>query len=169
MDCRRFRVDNSPWCSSCALRKFHKDISPPCRHWFAENGIKINLNEIPAIYIRNIRNNEIYEKQIQKIIKETDPRQLNYTDYIAQITPYVSAANNNEKIANILSETIIKLKNECSTVPNVSMPPTLTLKGKISNHPSKNVVLSGCPKTKREYKCLKCHCTGHNCKSCPKI
>lgn len=40
---------------------------------------------------------------------------------------------------------------------DLAIPPTLSIKGKITSHPSHNVILGGAPKTKRLYRCSKYH------------
>lgn len=86
---------------------------------------------------------------------------------MAEISPFASIAKNNEKISQILQNTIIELKETC-TISETGMPKSMSIKGKIDVHPAKNVVLSGQPRVKKPYKCSKCGEIGHNIKTCPK-
>lgn len=145
-------------CKICALRNSCPDLALPCRHIMDKN-ILISAKDLNQRYIRE---DISMIKEGSHMINSAEPTlSSEYSDIMSQISPFASIANRNAQVREILEESISKLK--ATLIENEGgMPPTLSIKGKLSMHPSKNVILGGHPKTKRVYKCSICGQTGHN-------
>ena len=154
------------FCLLCILRNHSQELSLPCRHIFNEQpDFHVSWRSISPIYLRE---NFSYSPNgsFSQVYKESLPSN-SYSDLMAEISPFASIAMRNERVSQILQKTISELKETCSISAN-GMPNNFSIKGKISVHPAKNVVLSGKPKTKYIYRCSNCGEPGHNIKTCPK-
>ena len=154
------------YCPLCTLRNNAQEISLPCRHIFREQpDLHVSWRSLSPVYLRENLSIDQHGS-LNQIYNESLPSN-SYTDLMAELSPFAAAAKRNEEVNQILQKTIKELKETC-TVSNNRMPNSLSLKGKISVHPAKNVVLSGRPKTKNVYRCSFCGNPGHNIKTCPK-
>lgn len=154
-------------CVWCNLRKMNSPYRLPCRHVINSNTI-INIEEIHSRYIRNdnIYSTSTKSKIILSEIHNSSQISFKYNDIMSRIQPYAAAAQHNNEIANIFSNTFKQLENN-KIVLNLNMPTTISMKGCISVHPSNNVIFGGKPKLKNLYHCKICGKCGHNRKRCP--
>ena len=98
-------------------------------------------------------------------IEDDTPR--TYTDIMAEISPYASAAPRNQRVMIILTNAIDDLHSAEKEIAT-GMPPTIEQSGRFPSHPSQNVILGGEGKTKRNNHCSYCIQIGHNSKTCKK-
>ena len=159
--------NNYPWCVWCYLRDINPSLSLPCRHVMHDsNQIQYHSNDLDPRYLRTSMDNNIEAEHVVNVIDEYK-KSLNFSDIMATIAPYASAAPRNPEIMSIFDKTIEELRST-KTELNTGMPPTIAIKGRLAEHPSKNVILGGAPKQKRKNKCSFCHEVGHNITTCEK-
>ena len=106
-------------------------------------------------------------RETESVVSSPSTPSSSYTDLMAQFAPYASLASRDERVFDILQDSLRQLRSTCST-PNPRMPHTHSLRGRLSVHPANNVPLGGRPKNKRVYKCSVCGATGHNKATCPR-
>lgn len=158
--------DNSPWCVWCILREKNPKFSLPCRHIYHENSeIVIQADTLHPRFLRtSIEIDQKEENETIHIIQQNKPK--TYTDIMAKLSPYASAACRNQEIMTVFDNTFDQLSSITKNL-NSQMPPTIESKGRFSIHPSQNVILGGAPKQKNLKQCSLCKQYGHNKRSCP--
>ena len=152
-------------CPFCALRRLAPQVAVPCRHVF-NTDVLLTANDIGSRYMRNAQRSRI-SRETESVVSSPSTPSSSYTDLMAQFAPYASLASRDERVFDILQDSLRQLRSTCST-PNPGMPHTHSLRGRLSVHPANNVPLGGRPKNKRVYKCSVCGATGHNKATCPR-
>ena len=143
-------IDES-FCVWCNLRLKFPELSLPCRHLMNNiDEIKFTKGQLHERYL----NNQLFcslpssEHTMNILISQTSNTPRTYTDIMAKLAPFASFATREPKILNIFEKTIEELHSVNKTL-NSGMPATIALKGKLSSHPSKNVILGGVQKKKK--------------------
>lgn len=162
-------VNNEPWCPWCSLKQMGSSLSLPCRHVMHEmEEISLSLEDIDERYLRIERNtsDHLLNCSEEIIINNDSKKDCSYSGLMTRISPWASAAQKSQEVMDVFDRTFNDFQQIGQEI-NSGMPPTLSIKGKIASHPSHNVILAGAPKTKRLYRCSKCHEFGHKCTNCP--
>lgn len=153
-------------CKMCIMRNNYPELALPCRHIMSFD-YSISSRDLHPRYLRN--DFDLILNANHNVIETNDVTWSNsYSDIMSQLSPFASIAYRNEDVNKIFQDTIEKLKSMQES-PCEGMPARVGLKGKLSVHPAKNVILGGREKSKRVYKCKYCNANGHNVRSCPKL
>lgn len=121
------------------------------------------------VHPRYLRIDKIVQKVENPLIidhKEGHKSRSNYSDLMAQISPFAAIAAKNTEVAQAFNNFIMKL-NEFKIEINQGMPSTIPEAGRLATIASKNVVLGGKPKLKQIRHCSICNSLDHNKASCP--
>lgn len=164
-NCYINKIENN-LCVWCRLREIQSPFCIPCRHTM-KNGDVYSIDIFHPRYIRHDYCLQSEENKTEIINEQEDIIDHNYSNIMARIQPFASIANRNNEIAGIFDSMISQLESKKSYINN-GMPPTLTIKGRSNEHPSKNV-LAGRPRSHKKYKCSNCGQYGHNKLTCSKL
>jgi hypothetical protein len=98
--------------------------------------------------------------------------EFSYSQLMAKLEPYVSAANRNPQICEAFTEFFIKVHSiEAVKIGNsqkIQDPPTIKMAGTPTSKPSLNFPISGARRKHKKYYCSICNQEGHNASKCPK-
>lgn len=158
--------ETADFCFLCMMRNKFPQETLPCRHYMEEFGTNFSLEIIHPRYLRDSSNERINHQIIESSIKTQKSQKALYVDLMAKFSQYSSIAANNEEVHEILNDTIKRL-DQLKERFNEGMPPSFTIKGRIAEHPSSNVVFFGKPRERKKYQCGICGEYGHNKASCP--
>lgn len=157
--------DNAPHCVWRWLRKNKSDLALPCRHLMNNAKHKYSLSDVSPRFIRCPMINQAQDHTVTTINKNV---KKTFSDIMAKIYPYAAAAPRIPEVMEIFDRTLDELDSVTSNIElNNGMPKTLAIQGRLSAHPSHNVVFGGERMKKKVYCCSICHQPGHNAASCP--
>ena len=148
----------------------------PCRHLLLE---RMKEDKIPLLslddFIPRWRHSDLMNncnsKDNMEFVEKSKANECDwsYSNCLARFERYFGTASKNDKIQNILNDTLDRLSSieyQSGIEEEILPPPNLLAAGRPKTYPRNNTEF-GAPRKKKQYKCRICGKKGHTAPRCP--